>query len=196
MKAETRPRPPKRILDFDIETRRIGFFDAGRFAPTGCEPVAVAWHWHGSRVPVTFTSMGTEWTLARYSDLLRPIITALGEADLVTGHYIRKFDLPILAGACFELGWKMPSVLTHDTKDDLIAGAGFSKSQENLSAMKRLDAEKFHMNDNDWRSVARLTQEGMSEAVTRVSEDVRQHEKLYNRFIEEGVLREPQLWTP
>ena len=31
-----------RILDFDIETRKVGFFQAGKFSPDGCEPTAIA----------------------------------------------------------------------------------------------------------------------------------------------------------
>jgi hypothetical protein len=68
--------------------------------------------------------------------------------------------------------------LVLDTKVGLIDIAGLSASQENLSALKDLEASKFHMNDNWWRKVARLTPEGLALATKRVVSDVIQHRML------------------
>lgn len=122
---------------------------------------------------------------------------AWDEADIVTGHYIRKFDLPILNGSLFE--FEMPLLgpkLAVDTKVDLKEIAAMSLSQENLSALKELDESKFHMNDNWWRKVARLTPEGLDLALTRVVKDVEQHTALRNKLAIAGALNPPSIWTP
>ena len=181
-----------RVLDFDIETRRIGFHNGGRFNPDGCEVVILAAAWDGE--PVQTWTLKTTW---REKDA-RAIITAFrdlyDEADMVTGHYIRKFDLPILNGACLE--WGLPPLgrkLVLDTKVDLVDLGGLSQSQENLSALKDLEASKFHMHDNNWRKVARLTPEGLALARERVVDDVLQHQEL--RWELAGWLT-PTVWNP
>ena len=166
-----------RVLDFDIETRKIGFHDAGRFAPGGCEPVIVAAAFDGEEIETL--SLGNTWREKDARKLVEFFKERYDAADVVTGHYIRKFDLPILNGALMEWGMEpLGQKLTLDTKLDLSDVAGLSQSQENLSALKDLEASKFHMNDNWWRKVARLTPEGLALAEERVVTDVQQHREL------------------
>lgn len=89
-----------RILHFDIETRKVGFHTGGRFAPDGCEPTAIAYSWAGERQILSFV-LGTDYRqdddLLRATtteDLLLHFLAAYEAADIVTGHYVRKFDLP------------------------------------------------------------------------------------------------------
>lgn len=182
-----------RVLDFDIETRRIGFHNGGRFNPDGCEPVIVAAAFDGEPIQVfSLTSRWSERDARRLATAFRELYDA---ADVVTGHYIRKFDLPILNGAMLE--WGLPPLgrkLTLDTKLDLLDVAGLSQSQENLSALKELEASKFHMNDNGWRTVARLTPEGLAEARVRVTTDVQQHREL--RAALKGWFTPFVTWSP
>jgi hypothetical protein len=181
------------ILDFDIETRRIGFHNGGRFNPDGCEPVVIACAWEGED-PAVF-SLGTRWSEKDAKRVLRAFRQYYDAADVVTGHYIRKFDLPILNGACLEFGLDpLPAKVTIDTKSDLLDIAGLSSSQENLSALKSLYESKFHMNDNWWRKVARLTQEGLDLAYDRVYADVIQHQSL--RASLAGWFQSPEEWRP
>ena len=182
-----------RVLDFDIETRRIGFHNGGRFNPDGCEPVIIAAAWEGEE-PMTF-SLASTW---REKDARRMVAwfrKLYDEADKITGHYVRKFDLPILNGACLE--WGLPPLgpkVVIDTKTDLVDIAGMSASQENLSSLKALEESKFHMNDNWWRKVARLTPEGLDLARTRVTADVLQHQRLRAELSE--WLAQPREWHP
>jgi hypothetical protein len=190
---ETRP---ARILDFDIETRRIGFHDAGRFAPGGCEPIAVAWKWVDDGA-LEVRALPERWSHYQLHKLVTPLFEAMAQADIVTGHYIRKFDLPILAGVALELGIEMPApLLTVDTKLDLQNVAGLSQSQENLGELLGLEASKFHMNDHRWREAARLTKAGMDAARERVVDDVIQHAQLYHVLTTEGRLGPPVEWKP
>lgn len=180
------PAASGRLLDFDIETRRIGFHDGGRFAPTGCEPVIVAAAWSTGRIETR--SLGQTWREDDARAILEWFVGLWEEAEAVTGHYIRKFDLPILNGCLREWGYPPLSPKpTIDTKDDMVKAAGMSKSQENLSEMLRIGSKKFHMNDQLWRQVARLTPYGLEEARKRVVADVRQHRKLRQELAKEWL---------
>jgi hypothetical protein len=184
-----------KVLDLDIETRKIGFHDAGRFKPGGSEPVIIAMSLNGEG-PVTF-GLKPLWDEGDMQLMLGKFRKAWDAADVVTGHYIRKFDLPILQGSLFEFGFPLlDQKLVVDTKTDLVGIAGMSLSQENLSALKELEESKFHMNDNWWRKVARLQPEGLRLAHTRVTKDVIQHQKLRAALAEAGALNPPSLWTP
>lgn len=187
------PKRQLRVLDFDIETRRIGFHNGGRFNPDGCEPVIIAAAFDDE--PVQVWSLRPRWKERDARRIIASFLELYDAADVVTGHYIRKFDLPILNGACME--WGLPPLgkkLTLDTKLDLLNVAGLSLSQENLSALKKLEESKFHMNDNWWRKVARLTPEGLALAEERVVTDVRQHQAL--RAALRGWLKPYVDWSP
>lgn len=181
------------ILDFDIETRRIGFHSAGRFAPDGCEPVVIAAAFEGD--PVDYAILGTTWRERDVKRMLRFFREMYEAADIVTGHYIKKFDLPIINGAMLEFGFEpLPAKVVIDTKCDLVDIQGRSKSQENLATLKGLTESKFHMNDEWWRDVARLTRKGLDLAVERVVADVYQHQAL--RASLAGWFKSPEEWRP
>lgn len=183
---------PKRILDFDIETRRIGFHSAGKFSPDGCEPVAIACSWSDNDYVMVETI--DEEPIA---GVLRRFRTMWEAADIVTGHYIRKFDIPIINGALLEHGLPLLTPkLTSDTHGDFVKVAGLSKSQENLSLMLRTGSKKVHMADNDWRQVARLEPEAMKACRKRVVGDVIQHKEDRLRLIQAGALKPPRMWKP
>jgi DNA polymerase elongation subunit (family B) len=182
-----------KILDFDIETRLVGFYEAGRFKPKGSEPIAIAASFIGSdKVDV--------WLQPEHSieEMLAGFRLLYKEADIVTGHYIRKFDLPILNGAMFEYGFDLldPMKLVSDTKTDLKPFEGLSKSQENLSELLELAESKYHMNDPRWRKATRLTPEGVKRTRSRVTGDVQQHKVLRKALLDAGVLNPPTILKP
>jgi len=187
------PQRQLRILDFDIETRLVGFYEAGRFKPKGSEPTAIAASWVGEdEVQV--------WLQPEYTveEMLLYFNELYEQADVVTGHYIRKFDLPILNAALFENGIPLldPLKLVSDTKTDLKQFEGLSKSQENLAELLELAESKYKMNDVRWRRATRLTPEGIKETRNRVTQDVVQHKQLRAALIDAGVLNPPTLWKP
>lgn len=192
MKLVLKPTESLRVLDFDIETRRIGFHNGGRFRPDGCEPIAIACSWVGqSRVYC--------WTIKTHGlkELLEKFLPFYEEAGMVTGHYVRKFDLPILNGSMMEQGLPLLSPRrVQDTKCDLADVAGLSLSQENLGALHRLEASKFHMNDHAWREVARLAPGAMDLARRRVVGDVIQHKQLRQSLLDAGALNPARVWQP
>ena len=192
---DARPGKKLNVLDIDIETRKIGFHDAGRFKPGGAEPVVISLAFEG--MEPEFKSLRPLWDERDAREMLAWFRGYYEAADVVTGHYIRKFDLPIINGALFE--WGLPLLdqkLVVDTKTDLVELAAMSLSQENLASLKELEESKFHMHDNRWRQVARLTPEGLALAHERVTKDVLQHQALRKELAAAGALKPPSLWKP
>jgi DNA polymerase elongation subunit (family B) len=183
---------PRRILDFDIETRLVGFHSGGKFGPGGCEPTAIAWSWIGTaEVCVQLLGIHDPMTM------LEEFAEVYDRADIVTGHYISHFDLPVLNGALMEHGLPLlRPKLVQDTCTGLKKRAGHSKSQENMAGMLGIPEAKQHMSDWRWRESTRLTPEGIEATRRRVVDDVIQHKALRAKLLERGLLNGPKLWTP
>ena len=130
-------------------------------------------------------------------EVLRTHANTYARADLVTGHYIRKHDLPIINGALAEL--EMPLLgpkLASDTLRDIPRWKDLPRSQENLCEMLGIAAEKQHMSQANWREANRLTAAGLAKTRKRVRKDVIQHRALREKLMELGWLGPPRMWTP
>lgn len=181
-----------KILDFDIETRKVGFFQAGKFGPDGCEPIAIAASWIGGRE--VRVKLQPEYSVPELIEWFRELYD---QADIITGHYIRRFDLPIISAMTLEFGLeKLGPKRTQDTKLDMIAKGGLAANQENLAGMWDLAESKFHMGDFHWREGTRLTPDGIELTRRRVVDDVKQHKHLYQHMVAEGYLKDPKVWRP
>lgn len=179
---------PARVLDFDIECRPLAWY-GGDFVSK--EVTAIAWKWIGEKQGVQVRALGHVDSDVMLCDFIGEYMNA----DMVTGHYIRGFDLPTLNGALLEFGYRpLPSKLTQDTKMDLVSRQGVSASQENLAAMLGVRSPKIQMNQAKWRSANRLEGTGIRETVARVEGDVRQHVELRARLLELGMLKPPVMW--
>lgn len=178
----------QRVLDVDIENRPLSYL--GSDFTTG-EVTALAWAWTDQPKDVTVCLLGPMTLQA----MLTKFLKVYAQADVVTGHYLRGHDLPMLNGALMELG--MPALsekMTQDTKLDLLRSKGISLSQESLGAMFKLDAPKVTMNQAKWRAANRLTAEGIAWVKERVTGDVKQHMELRRRLIDRGYLGGGKLW--
>jgi hypothetical protein len=178
-----------KILDFDIENRPLSYAGADW---TTAEITAIAASW-------TDEDKVDCWLQPDLSvrDMLQFFCVRYREADMVTGHYIRKHDLPILNGALLE--HELPMLepkLTCDTKLDLKKKKDMSASQESLADMYGLPEAKHHMSQPEWRRANRLEQGGIAAARTRVTSDVIQHKALRAKLLEVGALNPPRLWHP
>jgi hypothetical protein len=179
---------PMRVLDFDIENRPLSYLGSDF---TTSEVTAIAWAWTDAPTDVTVFLLGE----VELAEILRRFRVAFDAADLVTGHYIRGHDLPMLNGALMECG--MPALgdkPVQDTKVDLMRSKGLSLSQESLGAMFRLEHAKETMNQSKWRAANRLTPEGLAEVRRRVVGDVQQHIELRRRLLDLGYLQPPRVW--
>ena len=182
------PTRAARVLDFDIENRPLSYLGSDF---TTAEVTAIAWAWDGPNEPVTVCLLGEE----SLADILDKFVEEYNFADLVTGHYIRGHDLPMINGALMEFG--LPALqdkLVCDTKIDLLRSKGISLSQESLGAMFHLDHDKVQMNQFKWRAANRLTPEGLAYVRERVAGDVRQHIALRKELLARGYLGPARVW--
>lgn len=179
-----------RILDFDSECRPMHYSEwRAESQITG-----IAWSWVGEEeveVRLLEQDLSNEWAM------LDEFLDAYNAADMVTGHYLRKHDLPLINDHCLRMGFPtLKPILVSDTMADLPAVKGLGKSQENLADTFGLDAEKHHMCGSKWRVANDLSPAGREGTRTRVVADVVQNKELRQEFIDRGVLKAPRLWRP
>ena len=179
-----------RTLDFDIEARPLSYLGSDF---TTSEVTAIASCWVGDTASMQVHLLGRHTS----EEMLNSFRARYDEADVVTGHFIRNYDLPSINGALMDFG--LPTLgpkLTSCTKNDLVKRRGISASQENLSQMFNLPIDKHHMSQIDWRLANRLTEEGISRTEKRVCTDVYQHMIMRAKLIDLGLLSAPKMWKP
>ena len=136
---------PMRILDFDCEARPLHWIGGDYVSK---EITAIAWAWVGEGTAPAYLLGETDPI-----EMLQRFVEAYNHADLVTGHYIRGYDLPLVSGALTE--YQLPPLgkkLSQDTKIDLVRMSGLSKSQESLGSMLGLSYPKVQMNQKKFLS--------------------------------------------
>ena len=155
----------------------------------------IGWKWIGEPGDVQVRAL-TKDDRSR-GGMLRAFRKVYDTADMVVGHYIRNYDLPLVNAMLVELGDPpLGTKLTSDTKNDLPPMKGISKSQENLSEMFGLPEPKVHMNVPRWREANRLTGRGIEKGVERAVYDVLQNIALREMLIARGLLGPPKVWRP
>jgi hypothetical protein len=179
---------PMRVLDFDVEARPLHWISGDYVSK---EITAIAWAWTDAPEDVTCYLLGETDPIA----MLSAFRAAYERADMVTGHFIRGYDLPMVNGALTE--YQLPALsdkLSQDTKLDLVRRQGLSGSQENLGVMLGLEHGKVKMDQAKWRAANRLTPEGLAAVRERVTGDVRQHIEMRRRLLDLGYLSAPVVW--
>lgn len=191
------------ILDFDIETRPLSYTGWGNTD----EITSIAASWYGSDDVEFFHLPAGIRTDAHYEaasrNMLLGFVEMYDQADIVTGHYIRNFDLPKINGALIDNGLPVLSQkMTSCTKNDLVKFAGISKSQENLGLhLSKFNSGEYlgrkeHVAQAEWRQVNRLTKEGILDNERRVTGDVKQHKEMREALLSAGLLKPPKVWCP
>ena len=179
-----------RILDFDIENRPLSYWYSDR--PTA-EVTAIAAAWTSNPGDVWVALLGRDDPVT----MLNVFKALYDQADIVTGHYIRKHDLRILNGAMLEYGLDpLGPKLTIDTKLDLVTQGDLPATQEHLADMLGVSEPKVHMTQMMWREANRLTEDGLRATEKRVKGDVAQHMALRTVLAERGLLGAPKVWRP
>jgi DNA polymerase elongation subunit (family B) len=182
---------PKRILDFDIETIAAGFADP-EWVPQ--KITCVAWSWIGddevfSRVCGPGGIFGKPHLRAR---MLKPLLKAIDEADMVTGHNIARFDLPVLNAEAMRLGLPpIRRVVVQDTIK-LVRSKGFKKGQDVLMRQNRVSAEKLALDWQAWQDA--YDEPGWPTIRERCESDVLGHKKLREQLVEKDHLKPPRVW--
>lgn len=177
-----------RILDWDVENRPSTYWYEGQ---TTAEITAIACCWAHDSSSMKCWLLGKD----KPQKMLKEFVKRYDEADMVTGHHVRRHDLPLVNAALIEYGMEplSPKVVC-DTKNDLIGFKDMSKSQENLAAMFGIEAPKVQMNQVKWREANRLTKPGLVLTAERVCGDVNQHMALRLELVRRGLLNPPRVW--
>ena len=183
-------------MDFDVECRPLAWY-GGDFVTR--QPTAIAWKFLGNEgepnVAVIGESDRSSKVLEEEAAMLLAFKEAFDAADMVTGHYIRGFDLPLLQGSLLRLGLPLlGDKKAQDTKNDLLRFSGASKSQENLGAMFELEHPKIPMNTTKWARANMLLPDGIEATRERVVGDVSQHIELREKMLELGALGPCPVW--
>lgn len=182
-----------RILDFDIETIAAGFDDP-QWVPQ--KITCVAWSWIGSdEIEAKIaTSEGLFSRPERRRKMLEPLLAAIDEADMVTGHNILRFDLPVVNAECLRLGLPtLGALLAQDTMR-LVRSKGFKKGQDNLVSLTGGPEPKLALSWQDWQHA--YEEKGWATVVERCVSDVRGHKVLRQELLDRGWLKEPVTWRP
>ena len=196
---ETTVRPVSgRILDFDVETVAAGFADPD-WVPQ--KITCVAWSWMGeenveTRICGPSGLYGEEW---RRRHMLAPLLKQIALADMVIGHNIERFDLPVINAECMRLALPpIHKVKVHDTMR-VARSKGFKKGQDNLGRLYRLVNEKQAMDWQAWQDG--YNQEDWEDIRSRAASDVKMHKELYCVMLAAdptqpfGVLKKPHYWS-
>lgn len=179
-----------KILDFDIENRPLSYWYSDR--PTA-EVTAIASCWVDEPRSMQVLLLGKDDP--KY--MLEAFQERYNEADIVTGHYIRRHDLPILNGAMLDHG--LPPLgpkMTIDTKLDFMKHGDVPATQEFLAEMFGVQHEKVHVTQHEWRDANRLTRTGLQATRERCEGDVLQHMEMRIAMTNAGVLKTPKVWKP
>jgi len=181
-----------RILDFDCETLAAGFADP-EWVPNRI--TAIAWSWVGTDDVHTRTILDYARNLPTFlamnflgcKPMLEEFVSVFNEADAVTGHNIRRFDLGVMNAELMRL--QLPVLKEKRVIDTirLVRSKGFKKGQDVMADVLDVPAEKKAMNWAQWQRA--YAEPGWPEVRERVSGDVVQHKLLLGRLLELGYLR-------
>lgn len=179
------------ILDFDIETIAAGFADPD-WVPQ--KITCVAWSWVGTdRVESRVCGpAGIFGKPANRAKMLTPLLDAIRQADMVTGHNIERFDLPIVNAEAMRLGLEpVREVLAQDTMR-LVRAKGFKKGQDVLGRLHHVPAEKLALDWQAWQDG--YDEPGWKTVRLRCESDVTMHKLLRLELLGAGHLRDPRKW--
>ena len=179
-----------KILDFDIEALAAGYADPA-WVPD--KITCCAWSWVGSdKVEATICDKEGFFSRKRRAKMLTPLIAAMNEADILTGHNILRYDLPVIQAECFRLG--LPPVGPFLVQDTILMRKtkGFKKGQDNLGKLLDSLQQKESM---DWEAWDQAYEEhGWAKVISRCKTDVIQHKQIREEMIARGWLRPLRAW--
>lgn len=184
-------RPPERILDFDCETVAAGFADPD-WVPQ--KITCVAWSWVGSDEVESRVCgpTGIYGKPQRRKKMLAALLREIEKADMLTGHNIIRFDLPVINAEAMRLGLEpIRKAFVQDTMR-LTRAKGFKKGQDVLGTLYGTQTDKLALNWQNWQDG--YDEAGWETIRKRAETDVLQHKQLRLELLERGLLRSPTVW--
>lgn len=184
---------PKRILDFDVETVASGFADPN-WVPQRI--TVIAWSWVGEdRVYHTTRLQGPH-------DMFRSFRYAYDRADMITGHNLIRFDLPVINADLMRVGLPtLGSKLVQDTIK-LVKSKGFKKGQDNIGKLLELASKKQAMDWQDWEDAYQWDdliagkKVSWRKVISRCKSDVSMHKQMRDEMLERGWVLPAKTWKP
>lgn len=181
-----------RILDFDVETLAAGFADPS-WVPQKITCVAYSWIGEENVWNAISGPEGFFYDEPR-REMLHELLVAIRQADIVTGHNIVRFDLPVVNAEALRLGLTpLESVYVDDTMS-ILKSKGFKKGQDNISQLLGIPLEKQAMTWQQWQDA--YSEQGWPKIRSRAESDVLMHKLMRERMRELGWLHPPRLWKP
>lgn len=181
-----------RVLDWDIETIAAGFADPD-WVPQ--KITCVAWSWIGedrveSRVCGPTGLFGHP---SKRAIMLEPLLAAIAEATILTGHNLTRFDLPILNSECMRLGLEpIRKALVQDTMR-LVRSKGFKKGQDNLAALYKVPEQKMSLSWQEWQDA--YDEDGWGTIRARCESDVTSHKQIREKLLALGLVKTVRWWN-
>lgn len=187
------------VLIFDLEARPTAWI-GGDYV--GRSITAFAYCYLDSDEVVCETLLGgtttAEARIAHQQIMVNKVAAAVETADLVIGHWVRGFDLPLLNAELERWrGAPLPRLMTIDTKSDRLVGSGLSQSLENLAFRYDTSVQKMDMREPMWEEYNLWqTDRSIEWVASRVSSDILATRELYVAMDEAGRLNGPKAWDP
>jgi hypothetical protein len=176
------------VLDFDIETIAAGFADP-QWVPQ--KVTCIAWSWIGEeKVHVRTARDPHEGRRA----MIAAFLPEYEKADMVTGHNLLRFDLPVLNSDCLRLGF--PSLgpkLVQDTMK-MVKSKGFKRGQDNIGHLLKLPVQKLPLSWQQWQDA--YDDPTWDTIIERATSDVIGHKLMREAMLERDWLKPPVKWTP
>lgn len=182
---------PELILDFDIETVAAGFADP-QWVPQ--KVTCVAWSWVDSgRIESRICGAeGLYYEPERRARIIEELFELIDRADMVTGHNLIRFDLPVLNADAMRLGLDpIREVLVQDTMR-LPKSKGFKKGQDALGGLYETKQQKLALDWEAWDRAYGVR--GWPVVRERAESDVRMHMEIREGLIADGLLKKPVWW--
>jgi len=135
-----------------------------------------------------------------YMVWLAHVVEVLTTPDILTGHNIDRFDLPLMQAQLLRFGMpSLPNLTTQDTMR-LPKKRDMSASQESLINYRSLDLKcaigipiyKDHLSIPEWEEAAMGWDDSV--LIERPASDVHGHAHLREKLIELGYLASPRTW--
>jgi DNA polymerase elongation subunit (family B) len=194
VRLETKGYIEERVLDFDIETMAAGFADP-EWVPQ--KVTCIAWSWVGSddvKVMTCGGSRGLYEAPQRRRRLIETFLKDYAQADMVTGHNLIRFDLPVLNADAMRLGLPPLSPIRVQDTIRISRTKGFKKGQDNLAGLVQTHDRKLAMDWQQWEDA--YATPGWPVVRDRARSDVVMHKQMRLAMIERGWLKPPTMWRP
>lgn len=153
----------------------------------------IAWSWIGEdKVEVVSTGQAGFFDRELRRPMLEAFLEAYNEADMVTGHNLIRFDLPVLNSEYLRLGLPpLGEKLVQDTMR-MPKSKGFKRGLDNLAALYDVPAEKLAMNHQQWQDA--YADPSWAEVEKRAATDVVLHKLVRQALLDRGHLKPPMRW--